>query len=104
VRGAGRCLVLCAVLLFVRSVGRSAEYSPQSRGTCQRAPTSPPNLHATQPAGSGKTLIAAEVVRRMLPGLAAQNKRAVFVAPTNPLVSQVRRFGVVLRGLGFGAF
>jgi ERCC4-related helicase len=40
-------------------------------------------------AGAGKTLIAAEVIRRKLPSLKAQCKAVLFMAPTNPLVAQV---------------
>lgn len=40
--------------------------------------------------GSGKTLIAAEVIKRKLPALRAAKKVAVFLAPTNPLVAQAR--------------
>lgn len=41
-------------------------------------------------AGAGKTLIAAEVIRRKLPALKAATKAVLFMAPTNPLVAQVR--------------
>lgn len=40
-------------------------------------------------AGAGKTLIAAEVIRRKLPALKAATKAVLFMAPTNPLVAQV---------------
>lgn len=42
-------------------------------------------------AGAGKTLIAAEVIRAKLPALKQQGKAVLFLAPTNPLVAQVRR-------------
>jgi hypothetical protein len=40
-------------------------------------------------AGAGKTLVAAEVIRRRLPELKAAGKAVCFMAPTNPLVEQV---------------
>jgi ERCC4-related helicase len=40
-------------------------------------------------AGGGKTLVAAEVIRRKLPQLKAANQLAIFLAPTNPLAAQV---------------
>eukprot|EP00878_Enallax_costatus_P019167 GHUV01020212.1.p1 GENE.GHUV01020212.1~~GHUV01020212.1.p1 ORF type:complete len:231 (+),score=41.82 GHUV01020212.1:254-946(+) len=40
------------------------------------------------PTGSGKTLIAAEVIRHKLPALKAAGKAVIFLAPTNPLVEQ----------------
>lgn len=46
----------------------------------------PPNASC---AGAGKTLIAAEVIRRKLPALKAATKAVLFMAPTNPLVAQV---------------
>lgn len=39
--------------------------------------------------GSGKTRIAAEVLKLKLPELKGRGKAAVFLAPTNPLVIQV---------------
>jgi ERCC4-related helicase len=38
--------------------------------------------------GSGKTRIAAEVIARKLPALSTAHRKAVFLAPTNPLVAQ----------------
>eukprot|EP00775_Hariotina_reticulata_P010973 gene10973-11128_t len=38
--------------------------------------------------GAGKTMIAAEVIRRRLPDLKAAGKAVCFMAPTNPLVEQ----------------
>jgi ERCC4-related helicase len=49
-----------------------------------------PAVFLCVPAGSGKTLIAAEVIRHKLPALHQANKVAVFLAPTNPLTDQVR--------------
>jgi len=46
-------------------------------------------LH-TSAAGAGKTLIAAEVILDRLPAIKAAQKTVVFLAPTNPLVAQVR--------------
>lgn len=51
------------------------------------------------PAGSGKTLIAAEVIRNKLPALRQANKVAVFLAPTNPLTDQVSRIIIINPGL-----
>ena len=65
------------------------------------------NVIAVLETGSGKTLIAAEVVRRMAPALAAARRRAVFLAPTNALVAQqwaalARKHGVPARALRGG--
>jgi hypothetical protein len=46
-------------------------------------------LPACLHAGAGKTLVAAEVIRRKLPALKAATKAVLFMAPTNPLVAQV---------------
>jgi ERCC4-related helicase len=48
-------------------------------------------LFSRHPTGAGKTLIAAEVIRRKLPALKAATKAVLFMAPTNPLVAQVRQ-------------
>jgi len=51
-------------------------------------PGRPCFLHVNH-AGAGKTLIAADVIRRKLPALKAATKAVLFMAPTNPLVAQV---------------
>lgn len=52
-----------------------------------------PSVHlqviVTLDTGSGKTLIAGEVVRLMLGDLHAAQQVAVFLTPTNPLTEQV---------------
>lgn len=56
-------------------------------------PTMPTYLFSPHPpvscTGAGKTLVAAEVIRRKLPALKAATKAVLFMAPTNPLVAQV---------------
>lgn len=46
--------------------------------------------HACTIPGSGKTLIAGEVIRHRLRPLKQAGKAIIFLAPTNPLVAQVR--------------